>query len=652
MFAEGTAVTCPTGAPLTCADIDGVGGGAFSCTVDDNDIDAAPGDITCTGVACTATECCTVVPACTIPVIDSRLTGCTAGAQLTAEGTCTLTAAGYTTTGAGIFTCDSGQTAFSDESTLEVTGCSENYYQSSGTSATDGICTACDATHGTLATADFAGESSVCTCSSSYIGADCATPPTHCALFAVNNGVTQTGTATAISASYTFACDDGFHPSGVATCSQAGAWDSAFCVDESCVQVNVPLGCTPVPCIAPGNPYDGCNTDTLNQYEVDTAQATMVDMGHDLDGLITTLGSDCSACTPTIADVHSKMRTAVNAKAFDTVAQALAIETKYIYEDGVDQLDYLIRKSNGRRLNTLLAFFGGKLKATADITAGTEAVRVLKVAMDEAVAAAAITAETLTAAMDAAIDAIDAMTVLATSDDEVAALGVFNDAIGEAIDAYVTAYVAYVDAGVNLSEKAYCHNFEDDDDAALLFVDNNYSSDPRFALWTDGHSAHPCMDLDEAILFDACLIEGIRSACPNSCDSCLDRRGMCSDNTGGNAPADYRCSSGKALALTSGFILGATDDDCCVDSGSCDGRCTSVDQTCETTSDGYVCVCGSGYELSDGECTQCWWNEKREYPTDAACVSCNSDEWAIPGSTVCRKKTIQTLHTSCQCSSI
>merc|ERR1712127_983495 len=45
--------------------------------------------------------------------------------------------------GTGINTCNNAQSALSATSDLAVTGCLANFYQSAGTSAADGVCTAC-----------------------------------------------------------------------------------------------------------------------------------------------------------------------------------------------------------------------------------------------------------------------------------------------------------------------------------------------------------------------------------------------------------------------------------------------------------------------------------------------------------------------------
>merc|ERR1712166_1384663 len=53
------------------------------------------------------------------------------------------------------------QSALSATSDLAVTGCAEDYYQSAGTSATDGVCTACAGTT-ELAAANFKGTTTTC----------------------------------------------------------------------------------------------------------------------------------------------------------------------------------------------------------------------------------------------------------------------------------------------------------------------------------------------------------------------------------------------------------------------------------------------------------------------------------------------------------
>merc|ERR1712166_1247629 len=85
-----------------------------------------------------------------------------AGTQLAADATCTVVvAAGYTASGTGVNTCNAGRTALSATSDLAVTGCAKDYYQSAGTSATDGVCTACAGTT-KLAAANFKGATTTC----------------------------------------------------------------------------------------------------------------------------------------------------------------------------------------------------------------------------------------------------------------------------------------------------------------------------------------------------------------------------------------------------------------------------------------------------------------------------------------------------------
>ena len=127
----------------------------------------------------------TVAAQCTLPgtlgngiVGDADGTGgaCIAGAALNDGNTCAVKAStGYTSdTGTTAYSCD-GTTLTS--ATVTTTGCSIDYYQSAGTDAATGVCTTCTSGKGTLATANFGASTTTCTCSSSYTGADCATPP-------------------------------------------------------------------------------------------------------------------------------------------------------------------------------------------------------------------------------------------------------------------------------------------------------------------------------------------------------------------------------------------------------------------------------------------------------------------------------------------
>jgi hypothetical protein len=107
---------------------------------------------------------------CTIPVLGWKLaTGdCTVGADnLAAGSSCTIVVetSGYTTSGTGTYACVHSDPSTSD---LAVTGCATNYYQSAGTSASDGVCTACDSTNGVLTAAVFGSSNTVCTCLNSY----------------------------------------------------------------------------------------------------------------------------------------------------------------------------------------------------------------------------------------------------------------------------------------------------------------------------------------------------------------------------------------------------------------------------------------------------------------------------------------------------
>jgi hypothetical protein len=62
---------------------------------------------------------------------------------------------------------------------LTVTGCLADYRQSAGTTASDGVCTVCDAN--TVAdkpiAALFGGTNTVCECTNSFTGDDCVVPP-------------------------------------------------------------------------------------------------------------------------------------------------------------------------------------------------------------------------------------------------------------------------------------------------------------------------------------------------------------------------------------------------------------------------------------------------------------------------------------------
>merc|ERR1712166_1061160 len=115
----------------------------------------------------TTTTC--APPPCTIPAYGWKITAgavgslcAAAGTQLAADATCTVVvAAGYTASGTGVNTCNNAQSALSATSDLAVTGCAEDYYQSAGTSATDGVCTICAGTT-KLAAANFKGATTTC----------------------------------------------------------------------------------------------------------------------------------------------------------------------------------------------------------------------------------------------------------------------------------------------------------------------------------------------------------------------------------------------------------------------------------------------------------------------------------------------------------
>ena len=124
---------------------------------------------------------CSVPPPCFIPDLGPKqATGnCTIGTILAPNTSCTIaTAPGYTHSGNGTYRCNSDVSGFTIFSDLVVTGCATNFYQSAaGTNINNAVCTACDAPHGSLASADFGVSKSVCTCSNGYTGDSCATPP-------------------------------------------------------------------------------------------------------------------------------------------------------------------------------------------------------------------------------------------------------------------------------------------------------------------------------------------------------------------------------------------------------------------------------------------------------------------------------------------
>ena len=96
---------------------------------------------------------------------------CTAGKAvgqtLASEGTCAFAAkAGYATTGAGVLLCNAAGDTMTTPSTLAVTGCLANFYQSAGNSAANGVCLAC-AGSTKLAAAAFGGSPTTCVVASS-----------------------------------------------------------------------------------------------------------------------------------------------------------------------------------------------------------------------------------------------------------------------------------------------------------------------------------------------------------------------------------------------------------------------------------------------------------------------------------------------------
>merc|ERR1712127_660684 len=104
--------------------------------------------------------------------------------------------------GTGINTCNNAQSALSATSDLAVTGCLANFYQSAGTSAADGVCTAC-AGSTTLAAAAFGGATTTFAAACiipAYgwkIGAgDCAAAGPHLAADATCTVVVEAGYAT------------------------------------------------------------------------------------------------------------------------------------------------------------------------------------------------------------------------------------------------------------------------------------------------------------------------------------------------------------------------------------------------------------------------------------------------------------------------
>merc|ERR1712166_1687381 len=119
----------------------------------------------------------TCVATCTLPALGYKIVKGTCGAagQTAAAGsTCAVAAeTGYAFAGSADNVCAASSASFTPNA-LAVTGCLANFYQSAGTSATDGVCTACG-DKGTLAAAAFGGATTVCTCAAGYTGADCAT---------------------------------------------------------------------------------------------------------------------------------------------------------------------------------------------------------------------------------------------------------------------------------------------------------------------------------------------------------------------------------------------------------------------------------------------------------------------------------------------
>ena len=107
------------------------------------------------------------VAVCKLPALGYKIAVGTcgiAGSTADAGSTCTVAAeTGYTFTGSADNVCATDSVSFTAND-LAVTGCAANFYQSNGTTATDGVCTACG--HGATLTASTFGSISVCSCAS------------------------------------------------------------------------------------------------------------------------------------------------------------------------------------------------------------------------------------------------------------------------------------------------------------------------------------------------------------------------------------------------------------------------------------------------------------------------------------------------------
>merc|ERR1712195_61037 len=106
----------------------------------------------------------TCVATCTLPALGYKIVKGTCGAAgqtAAADSTCTVAAdTGYASAGSADNVCAASSASFTPNA-LAVTGCLANFYQSAGTSAADGVCTACAGTT-KLAAANFKGATTTC----------------------------------------------------------------------------------------------------------------------------------------------------------------------------------------------------------------------------------------------------------------------------------------------------------------------------------------------------------------------------------------------------------------------------------------------------------------------------------------------------------
>merc|ERR1712195_101158 len=106
----------------------------------------------------------TCVATCKLPALGYKIVKGTCGAAgqtAAADSTCTVAAdTGYASAGSADNVCAASSASFTPNA-LAVTGCLANFYQSAGTSAADGVCTACAGTT-KLAAANFKGATTTC----------------------------------------------------------------------------------------------------------------------------------------------------------------------------------------------------------------------------------------------------------------------------------------------------------------------------------------------------------------------------------------------------------------------------------------------------------------------------------------------------------